>query len=110
MASSGHWLSELVRDIDDFPTKGVSFRDITPLLGDGKGFARAVDALADKFADVAADTALWMAARCRTMLRRCRPTECWVWRPAASSSLLLWRTEWGRGSYPCARPASFPGR
>ena len=32
MASNGHCLSELVRDIDDFPTKGVSFRDITPLL------------------------------------------------------------------------------
>ena len=63
MASNGHWLSELVRDIDDFPTKGVSFRDITPLLGDGKGFARAVDELADKFADVPADRVLGMEAR-----------------------------------------------
>ena len=32
MALNGHWLTTLVRDIDDFPTKGVSFRDITPLL------------------------------------------------------------------------------
>ena len=63
MASNGHWLSELVRDIDDFPTKGVSFRDITPLLGDGKGFARAIDELADKFADVPADRVLGMEAR-----------------------------------------------
>ena len=63
MASNGHWLSDLVRDIDDFPTKGVSFRDITPLLGDGKGFARAVDELADKFADVPADRVLGMEAR-----------------------------------------------
>ena len=63
MASNGHWLSELVRDIDDFPTKGVSFRDITPLLGDGKGFARAIDELADKFAGVQADRVLGMEAR-----------------------------------------------
>ena len=63
MASNGHWLSDLVRDIDDFPTKGVSFRDITPLLGDGKGFARAIDELADKFADVRADRVLGMEAR-----------------------------------------------
>ena len=63
MASNGHWLSDLVRDIDDFPTKGVSFRDITPLLGDGKGFARAIDELADKFVDVRADRVLGMEAR-----------------------------------------------
>ena len=63
MASNGHWLSELVRDIDDFPTKGVSFRDITPLLGDGKGFARAIDELADRFGDVPADRVLGMEAR-----------------------------------------------
>src|ERR1043165_5535821 len=63
MASNGHWLSELVRDIDDFPTKGVSFRDITPLLGDGKGFARAIDELASCFDDVAPDRVLGMEAR-----------------------------------------------
>src|SRR6478672_1603415 len=49
MASNGHWISDVIRDIDDFPSKGVSFRDITPLLGDGKSFARAVDELADRF-------------------------------------------------------------
>ena len=63
MASNGHWLSELVRDIDDFPTKGVSFRDITPLLGDGKGFARAIDELADRFEGVGVDRVLGMEAR-----------------------------------------------
>ena len=63
MASNGHWLSELVRDIDDFPTQGVSFRDITPLLGDGKGFARAIDELADRFEGVRVDRVLGMEAR-----------------------------------------------
>jgi adenine phosphoribosyltransferase len=63
MASNGHWLSELVRDIDDFPTQGVSFRDITPLLGDRKGFARAIDELADRFESVGADRVLGVEAR-----------------------------------------------
>lgn len=63
MASNGHWLTELVRDIDDFPTPGVSFRDITPLLGDGDGFGRAINELADRFDDVQADRVLGMEAR-----------------------------------------------
>lgn len=63
MASNGHWLTELVRDIDDFPTPGVSFRDITPLLGDGDGFGRAINELADRFEDVQADRVLGMEAR-----------------------------------------------
>ncbi len=63
MASNGHWLTELVRDIDDFPTPGVSFRDITPLLGDGEGFGRAINELADRFDGVQADRVLGMEAR-----------------------------------------------
>ncbi len=63
MASNGHWLTDLVRDIDDFPTPGVSFRDITPLLGDGDGFARAINELAGRFDDVPADRVLGMEAR-----------------------------------------------
>jgi adenine phosphoribosyltransferase len=63
MASNGHWISDLVRDIDDFPTHGVSFRDITPLLGDSKGFSRAVDELADRFEDSQADRVLGVEAR-----------------------------------------------
>ena len=63
MASNGHWLTELVRDIDDFPTKGVSFRDITPLLGDGKGFGRAINEIADQFDGVPVDRVLGIEAR-----------------------------------------------
>src|SRR3954465_10687545 len=63
MASNGHWISDVVRDIDDFPTRGVSFRDITPLLGDGKSFARAVDELADRFDGVNPDRVIGVEAR-----------------------------------------------
>jgi adenine phosphoribosyltransferase len=40
-------LAAYVRDIPDWPTAGIMFRDITPLLGDADAFARAVTALAE---------------------------------------------------------------
>ena len=39
-------ISALIRDIPDYPQVGVVFKDITPLLADGKAFAAVVDALA----------------------------------------------------------------
>lgn len=36
-------LKEKIRDIPDFPEKGILFRDITTLLRDGKAFKYAVD-------------------------------------------------------------------
>ncbi len=63
MASNGHWLVDLVRDIDDFPTPGVVFRDITPLLGDASGFGRVVDELAGRFDDAPVDRVLGVEAR-----------------------------------------------
>lgn len=38
-------LTRYVRDIPDFPTKGILFRDITPLLQHGPAFRRAINAL-----------------------------------------------------------------
>ena len=40
-------LSAFVRDVPDYPTPGVLFKDITPLLGDGPAFRSAIDGLAD---------------------------------------------------------------
>lgn len=39
-------LRRYVRDIPDWPTPGIMFRDITPMLGDAGAFARCVGALA----------------------------------------------------------------
>src|SRR3954451_10520955 len=36
----------LIRGVPDFPTPGVMFTDITPLLADGRAFAGVVEALA----------------------------------------------------------------
>ena len=38
-----------IRDVPDFPTRGVIFKDITPLLGDADMFVAAVEAMADPF-------------------------------------------------------------
>src|SRR5579871_1296207 len=50
-APGGDGLTELiarrVRDIPDYPQPGVVFKDITPLLADGKAFGAVVDRLAD---------------------------------------------------------------
>ena len=40
-------LQQYIRDVPDFPQKGVLFRDITPLLGNAAAFKQAVEAMAD---------------------------------------------------------------
>src|SRR5262247_4217769 len=45
-------ISTLVRDVPDYPQAGVVFKDITPLLADGKAFPAVVDALAATYAPV----------------------------------------------------------
>ena len=40
-------LAEFVRDIPDFPKKGIVFKDITPLIGDPAALAEAVRRMAD---------------------------------------------------------------
>src|SRR5690348_13858432 len=45
-------ITTLVRDVPDYPQAGVVFKDITPLLADGKAFAAVVDALASIYGPV----------------------------------------------------------
>ena len=42
-------LMERIRDIPDFPEKGIMFKDITPLLGDAEAFESAIAAMATPF-------------------------------------------------------------
>jgi len=44
----GAALDRLVRDVPDFPTPGVMFKDITPLLADPDAFASVVEAMAER--------------------------------------------------------------
>jgi adenine phosphoribosyltransferase len=42
-------LSDLVRTIPDFPLPGISFKDITTLIGNGPAFAQVIDTLAERY-------------------------------------------------------------
>lgn len=44
-------LATYIRDIPDFPQEGIVFKDITPLLADSGAFRKAVDTIANAFAD-----------------------------------------------------------
>jgi adenine phosphoribosyltransferase len=40
-------IKRIIRDVPDFPKPGILFRDITPLIGDGRGLAAVVDQIAE---------------------------------------------------------------
>ena len=42
-------LRHAIRDVPDFPKPGILFKDITPLLADGRLFRRACEAMAEPF-------------------------------------------------------------
>ena len=51
-------LKDKIRSIEDYPQKGVIFRDITTLLKDAEGLRDAVDAITASLADVSFDLVL----------------------------------------------------
>jgi adenine phosphoribosyltransferase len=52
MAADANWVRDHIRAIADYPDPGVTFRDITPLLGNAAAFGRAVDDLVTMFHDI----------------------------------------------------------
>jgi len=56
-------LRRSIRDIPDFPTPGVIFKDITPLLADPTAFSSAVDALVVSFGRGKIDKVVGIEAR-----------------------------------------------
>ena len=52
-----------VRTIPDYPTPGVSFRDITPLLGDPGAYRSVVDSLVERFRGAQVTRVLGIEAR-----------------------------------------------
>ena len=45
-------LKKLIREVPDFPKKGILFYDITTLLKDKLGFARLIDALSANYIEM----------------------------------------------------------
>ena len=48
-------IREKIRDVPDFPKKGILFKDITPVLQDPAAFRGVIDRLADRYEDARPD-------------------------------------------------------
>ncbi|AGX43838.1 adenine phosphoribosyltransferase [Clostridium saccharobutylicum] len=56
-------LKEKIRIVEDFPKKGISFKDITTLIGDGEGLRGAIDAIVEHLKDKNIDLIVGPEAR-----------------------------------------------
>jgi len=56
-------LKKKIRDIPDFPKKGIVFKDITTLLNDASSFQSAIDLLAGRYKDKKIDFVAGIEAR-----------------------------------------------
>ena len=56
-------LRTLIRDVPDFPRKGVLFKDITTLLGDAEAFRTAIDDLVDAYRDDGVEVVVGVESR-----------------------------------------------
>ncbi len=56
-------LEDWIRDIPDFPQKGVLFKDITPLLQNGPAFRAALERLAAHYAGAGIQTVIGVESR-----------------------------------------------
>ncbi len=56
-------LKDKIRVIEDFPKKGISFKDITTLIADGEGLRDSVDQMAEFFKDKNIDVVVGPEAR-----------------------------------------------
>ena len=56
-------LKEKIRVIENFPKEGISFKDITTLIGDGEGLKASIDAVVDYLKDKDIDVIVGPEAR-----------------------------------------------
>ena len=56
-------LAEKIRNVPDFPKKGIVFKDITTLLKDPSAFKCVIDTLTEKYRDKRVDVVIAMEAR-----------------------------------------------
>jgi len=84
-------LRTYIRDVPDFPKKGIVFKDITPLLGDKDALHYALNALADRFKDRGIDKVVGIESR------------GYIFAPAIALGL-------GAGLVPVRKPGKLPGR
>ncbi len=56
-------LKNIIRDVPDFPKKGIIFKDITTLLQDAKSFTRMIDMIANRYIGQRIDKVVGVEAR-----------------------------------------------
>ena len=56
-------LKDKIRDIPDFPKKGILFKDVTPLLSDGRVFRKAIDRIGERYSAKDIDLVVGVEAR-----------------------------------------------
>ncbi|MFO7813985.1 MAG: adenine phosphoribosyltransferase [Pelovirga sp.] len=56
-------LKNIIRDIPDFPKKGIIFKDVTTLLADAKSYQRMIDLLAHRYVGEKIDQIVGIEAR-----------------------------------------------
>ena len=59
----GEALRNMVRDVRDYPSAGVLYKDITPLLGNAQAFSNAIECLAAPFRDDQIEKVIGIEAR-----------------------------------------------
>jgi adenine phosphoribosyltransferase len=63
MESISDLLRRTIRDVPDFPKKGIVFKDITPVLGDGAVYRRVVDELVARWKPSGIDQVVGIESR-----------------------------------------------
>lgn len=56
-------LTDLIRNVPDFPVPGIQFKDITPLLQNGAAFKQVIDTLAARYERRALDAIVGVESR-----------------------------------------------
>jgi adenine phosphoribosyltransferase len=56
-------LRRLIRNVPDFPHKGIQFKDITTLVKDGKAFAKVIDLFDQRYRDKRVDIIVGVESR-----------------------------------------------
>jgi adenine phosphoribosyltransferase len=63
MSISAEEVQRHVRDVPDWPAPGITFRDLTPLIGDAAAFGAVIDAFVEHFRETRVDRVLGIEAR-----------------------------------------------
>ena len=56
-------VKKIIRDIPDFPKKGIVFKDITPLLANASAFTKTINSLKERFSEKKVDRVVGVEAR-----------------------------------------------